>query len=261
MTSRRMIFWLLLNLVVSASATFGVLWLWDRSHPAGQVPVRVAEGSTATETAALAVAPAATQPLPEPTQASPAEAATPTVYEVKGGDTLGSIAVQFDVSVEEIMSANNLDNANVLFVGQNLIIPVPGYEPPTAEPATPGPLPTNVVEPPRPTATRDPNAALPSLSVREVLSAGVLDSESLVIVNSGGPVDLAGWSLRDGTGFQYTFPSLMLFEGGAINVHTTTGADTVTDLYWGQATTVWAAGKSVLLSDAGGTLHARYTVP
>jgi hypothetical protein len=83
----------------------------------------------------------------------------------------------------------------------------------------------------------------------------------LVIVNEGGPVDLAGWSLRDDGGRLYVFPTLMLFQDGAISVHTATGTDSVTDLYWGQSEAIWTAGKSALLSDSGGNLHARYTVP
>jgi hypothetical protein len=103
--------------------------------------------------------------------------------------------------------------------------------------------------------------AQPRLSIREVQSPGELDEELLVIVNAGGPVDLAGWSLRSETGHSYTFPSLMLFEGGAVSVHTAAGTDSVTDLYWGQAEPVWAAGAEALLSDAGGNLHARFSIP
>jgi hypothetical protein len=53
----------------------------------------------------------------------------------------------------------------------------------------------------------------------------------------------------------------MLFQDGAVSVHTMAGTDSVTDLYWGQAQAVWASGRSVLLSDEGGNLHTRFTVP
>jgi hypothetical protein len=102
---------------------------------------------------------------------------------------------------------------------------------------------------------------LPRLVIREARSAGVLDQEVVVILNEGGPVDLAGWTLRDEAGHLYTFPALTLFEGGAVNVHTASGQDTVTDLFWGQAAAVWAPGKTALLSDASGNLHARFAVP
>jgi LysM repeat protein len=209
--------------------------------------------------------PAAVVPVAANTQAAPgveptvAELPTPTLYVVKSGDSLGSIAQQFDVSVQEIMDANGLTDPNVVSVGQSLTIPVAGSVPPTAEPGTAAPQAT--AEPPRPTATRDPSVAQPRLSIREVQSPGELDEELLVIVNAGGPVDLAGWSLRSETGHSYTFPSLMLFEGGAVSVHTAAGTDSVTDLYWGQAEPVWAAGAEALLSDAGGNLHARFSIP
>jgi hypothetical protein len=74
-------------------------------------------------------------------------------------------------------------------------------------------------------------------------------------------VDLAGWTLRDESGNLYTFPALTLFEGGAVTLHTSAGEDTVTDLYWGQPAAVWASGKNALLSNPGGNLHARLTVP
>jgi LysM repeat protein len=257
MSASRLFVYLILNAVVAASTTLGVLWMWDRTHTSVPLPVRVVEGGEATQ--AIEMVLVATEVLQPAAPDEPAPAVTPTVYIVKAGDTLGRIAVQFDVSLEELMAANNLANPNVLQVGQTLLIPVTGFDPPTAVPATAGPAATS--EPPRPTATRDPSVAPPSLTVREVVGAGNLATEKLVIVNTGGPVDLQGWSLRDGTGFLYTFPSLMLFEGGAISVHTTSGTTTVTDLYWGQSTAVWSSGKSVLLSDAGGTLHTRYTVP
>jgi hypothetical protein len=94
-----------------------------------------------------------------------------------------------------------------------------------------------------------------------VQSPGALANETLVIANQGGPVNLAGWTLRDEAGHLYIFPALTLFEGGAVSLHTAAGADTVTDLYWGLAETVWATGRQALLSDAGGNLLTRFTVP
>lgn len=45
----------------------------------------------------------------------------PTVYQVKGGDTLGSISRRFDVSVRELQQWNNL-RSTLIRVGQNLTI-------------------------------------------------------------------------------------------------------------------------------------------
>ena len=258
MNGRRLIVYLMLNAIVSAAATLGVLWWWDRTHPA------VVDTPALTLTATPS-GPAMAANTPAPTPDGPALTAgpqpTPTLYTVKSGDSLGSIAEQFDVTVQAIMEANGLADPNLISAGQSLVIPVPGSVPPTAEPGSGAPAATEAIEPPRPTATGDPSAAAPRLTIREVQSAGVLADERLVILNSGGPVDLAGWSLRDESGHSYTFPALVLFEGGAVTVHTTAGTDTVTDLHWGQAEAVWASGKQVLLSDAAGNLHTRFAVP
>ena len=250
MSTRRLIFYLIVNALVSASATLAVLWLWDRAHS----PPRTVAATPATQVASgpTAAPTAGTQPSPIP------PTPTLTVYVVQSGDTLGSIAEQFGVPVEDILRANGLTDPDVLDVGQTLVIPVEGFVFPTATPAA---LPTHVAETPPPTATRDPNAPLHRLTIREVRAAGILADEAIVIVNLGGPVDLAGWTLRDESGNLYTFPALTLFESGAVTLHTTAGEDTVTDLYWGQPAAVWASGKNALLSDPNGNLHARFTVP
>jgi LysM repeat protein len=71
-------------------------------------------------------------PTPEPT-AVPTEPPPPTeppapaprTYAVQQGDTLRSIAEQFDVSVQAILDANNLTpaQADALRIGQELVIP------------------------------------------------------------------------------------------------------------------------------------------
>jgi murein DD-endopeptidase MepM/ murein hydrolase activator NlpD len=54
------------------------------------------------------------------------------VYVVQPGDTLFAIAVRFDVTAADITAANGLSNPNLIFVGQQLIIP---SSQPVAEPA------------------------------------------------------------------------------------------------------------------------------
>lgn len=258
MNARRLVLYLILNAVVSAGVAYGALLLWDRTHTAPPLPLANPTDVAAT---AFPVVNAGTPATLPPATAPQAGLPTPTVYVVKLGDTLGTIAQRFDVTVEDLMAANNITNPNVLSVGQNLIIPVAGSIPPTAGPATPALLPTNPVEPPRPTATRDPDQPAPALVIREARGVGQLADELLVIVNTGGPVDLAGWTLRDETGHLYTFPTLALNQNASVNLHTAAGADTAADLYWGQPAAVWAKGRSVLLTDSGGTLHSRYTIP
>ena len=61
------------------------------------------------------------------TRAPAAPTGTPVVqgqrYVVESGDTLGSIASQFGVTVDEIISANRIENPDLIRVGQELIIP------------------------------------------------------------------------------------------------------------------------------------------
>jgi LysM repeat protein len=45
-------------------------------------------------------------------------------YTVQQGDTLAAIAAKFNSTPEEILKENKLDNANLIFVGQILVIPV-----------------------------------------------------------------------------------------------------------------------------------------
>lgn len=69
---------------------------------------------------------------PEPTatatrRASPTARATATVdsstYTVQSGDTLFSIAAEFDLTVAELLEANPEIDPNVIQVGQELVIP------------------------------------------------------------------------------------------------------------------------------------------
>lgn len=51
--------------------------------------------------------------------------ATGQIHTVQAGETLYSIAVQYGVTVQAIMEANNLANANLIYRGQELAIPAP----------------------------------------------------------------------------------------------------------------------------------------
>ena len=72
---------------------------------------------------------------------------------------------------------------------------------------------------------------------------------------------MAGWTMTDGEGNQFIFPSLSLLSKGEVTVHTGKGTNTPTDLYWGQAEPRWASGKVAYLRDPSGKLIATYQVP
>jgi LysM repeat protein len=256
MNTRRLVGYLMLNALVSAIVTLGVLWFWDRTHTSPRenpFPILTPSSNTAAD-----LTPGSDVTLPSPATAEPTlqPTATQTTYIVQPGDTLGAIAQRYELAVEDILAANGLTDPNTLELGQVLIIPVAG-----SPAASPTEVPPPTLAPPLATATPDPNQPLPQLSIREVRSPGIIDTETVVLVNAGGPVNLAGWLIRDETGRQYTFPALTLFAGGAVNLHTGAGTDTVTDLYWNQLEAVWTTAKVVQVLDTGGTVHARFTVP
>ncbi len=65
-------------------------------------------------------------------------------YIVQSGDTLAVVAAKFNSTVEDIVKQNNLADANSIFVGQTLKIPVnivtpTATRPPTSTPRTPQP--------------------------------------------------------------------------------------------------------------------------
>ena len=65
--------------------------------------------------------------ITEGTATNEAPALENGVYVVRAGDTLGQIAFTYNVSVADIMAANNLTNPDALDVGQQLTIPEAGF--------------------------------------------------------------------------------------------------------------------------------------
>jgi hypothetical protein len=172
---------------------------------------------------------------------------------------LGSIAEQYDVPWEDIAQVNGLANPNLLDVGDELIIPIGGI--PTETPV-PSPSPTSS-EPPAPIATEPPAAGEAKLVIREIIGLGDLDEEAVVIANEGTRgIQLSGWQLQDGHGNVYIFKPLYLFgEGVNVMLHSRSGDDTTSDLYWGLSVPVWESGETATLRDADGTARATFTIP
>lgn len=74
--------------------------------------------------AETAVPPTDTQPTATPEAAqSNVQTAVSSIYTVQSGDNMSLIAAQTGVAIAEIMAANNLTNASILTVGQQLTIP------------------------------------------------------------------------------------------------------------------------------------------
>ena len=72
------------------------------------------------------------------------------IYTVQPGDTLTLIALQFNLTLADIILANNLSNPNLIFPGQQLILPGmprPRVSPTATETPLPNPDQTHIVQP------------------------------------------------------------------------------------------------------------------
>ena len=88
-------------------------------------PERVPPTATASPTVGPTAIPG--EPTPTPTAVAPPGV---TYYTVQRGDTLYSIAVRFNTTVEAIMQANGIFDPRFIYVGQQLTIPGGGPTPP-----------------------------------------------------------------------------------------------------------------------------------
>ncbi len=251
MTPRRWAAFIVVNIIVSAVTVLLVLNLWEagRAIPRAVVPTTVPtlNAPAQTQIAATVAAPTTT-PTPANLQK----------YTVEPGDTLSEIARKFDVSVTDLMAINKLTNADILSEGQQLLIPGSALTPtPTRVP-----FPTST-RAPLPVITGTASTALGDyfVTIREIKAPGSLADEQVILTNLSGQVNMAGWTMTDGEGNQFTFPSLSLLSKGEVTVHTGRGTNTSTDLYWGQTEPRWASGKVAYLRDPNGKLIATYQVP
>lgn len=189
----------------------------------------------------------------------PAEGCQNTLHTVEAGQTLGTLAGRYGVTIEDIIAVNQLDdpsfNPDLISVGQQVIVPECGI--PTATPTgEPSPTATSTL---LPTATEAP-AGEASVRISRVLSPGDVTSEALELINDGAPVDLEGWEISSGRGATFTFPSFRLFSDGAVTVFTGGGQDTPIRLYWGRSEAAWEPGQTLTLRDASGEVRDTFEV-
>lgn len=280
---KRLFYYLFINILVSTCTVVTVLVLWDRARSGsrlteqvlplsgnppvvqGSAPQSTAGAPGPTSTATLA--PAGT-PI-SPSEIQPTEAGSGELeYVVQAGDTLGEIAVRFDVTVAEIVEANDLEDPDNLDVGQVLIIPGGTESPPdeTEPPPEEEPPVSPTIAATQPTATGEPPIpGTGQVLIDSVVGAGDLATERVLLKRAtgagGGELSLEGWQLEDEDGNTFIFPQLTLFEAGAIILNTRSGQDTVIALYWGLDEAVWEPGETVTLLDQEGRVHATYTIP
>ena len=247
MTIRRLAVFIVINIVVSISVTLLVLNLWD----AGRVASRPVSTLVPTLPAPVITS------VPTPVVATPTPvAAVSHSYRVQSGDTPLSIARALGVRVEDLLAANNLREGDILSIGQTLVVPSavsPVATGVTAAAATPRTIATS---------TAAPVSSDTFIAIKTIAGTGNLGSEAVVLANLSTKVDLSGWSLSDGEDHKFVFPDLVMLPNSEITVHTTGGANSATDLYWGQSVARWGgSGTIAYLRDPSGKLAASYRVP
>jgi hypothetical protein len=110
-------------------------------------------------------------------------------------------------------------------------------------------------------STFDPQEDI-AVEIVSVIGAQTLDTEMVLVrYNGATELDLTNWRLKDEDKNIFVFPQLTLYPNGAVQVHTTSGKNTVVDLYWGLSKAVWDSGETVTLLDPQDTPRATYQVP
>lgn len=253
MRARTWVAFIAINIVVSAAVILTVLFVWDRLK--------------ATPTPLPMPTPSITEGAMPPPTAIPVSAPTPSYpieYVVQEGDTLSAIAEANGVSIENLMTANEITNPNLLHVGQKLTIPFPTLAPsaetPSASLAEEKPSEEQPSSSFTPLPTLTPSGP-PLIEIGQVLGSGDLAAEVVVVRNLGGEVSLEGWTLSDVEGNVFTFPTITIYVDAQIRVYTKPGRSTPSDLYWGREIPAWNSGELITLRDKASSVVDTYIAP
>ena len=250
MNFKRLLFYLILNIIVSSVTILLVLNIWDRSHRSE--PAELEAVSTLSNVIASAIPPTGT-PTPRPTLAV-------RPYEVGPGETLSEIAVVFGVSVDQLMEINDLSDPDELRTGMVLQIPLPGtIIQETGSEAQDSSQPESEAQP---TATFPPEPHNNIIKILTIVGVNDLATEHLQIQSlSPESLSLEGWRLETNDGQVYNFPKITLFEHGAVDLYTRAGINSVVALYWGRSTPIFQSGDQAVIYDSEGNVQAVYSIP
>jgi LysM repeat protein len=194
------------NAVISLVIAVVVVLIANRQMMPGAVPPAAAPVGTPAATVSIPEAPtsaAAVDPETAPeieVTTTPLESVT---YEVQAGDTLGTIANKFSVSVYDLMVANGLSDENFIQIGQVLVVPLggvptttPTFTPeiqPTETPLPfdpPTPIPTSESLPQEPAVTVGPSRTPPPTVAVTPAAAGTIGLPSSVTPTGETAVDI-----------------------------------------------------------------------
>ena len=201
-----------------------------------------------------------TEPSPTPTEtATPLPSATPTLTNTPGPTATST------PTLEPVTSPPGLFLPLLFKV--RLGVPIPTPDPTATTESTATTNPTATASPaPSPSPTRPPEPA------RVIVAPWCcqfdapdddnnnLNEEYVCFANEGGAAaDMGGWYVMDNTDKTYTFPAFTLAPGAQVRLRTGSGANTQTDLYWGQGRAVWNNDRDIVyLYDSTGQLVDRY---
>lgn len=247
----------IMSLITRANADDRVLIMPTISSTSQPVPLE-ARVATGDDGAAAQAVEAAKPGSDSPSPGADEGACENIVHLVVSGETLGAISRSYDVSLEDLIEANQIVDPDfdpdILDVDQEIIVPVCTMPTASAPPtSTPRPIPT-----PIPTLT--PAPLLDSdVIISRIAGVGELYNEVIEVFNEGSTIDLEGWQIRVGEE-GYEFPAIRLFSGGSVLIHTSRGENTASDLYWGLTSPVLSPGATVELLDDDGTLRDSYGI-
>ena len=176
---KRIVFFIFVNILVSALTTTLVLFLWDRAHQEDAPEVDAEK-------------PGFIIPTSEQTALTSEPEPQLRAYEVKAGETLGEIALALNIPVDELLSLNGLTDPNSIGAGTTIFVPL---DTEFSETMT--------------TQNADPSTTSNTgqVEIVGVFGAGDLASERVQIRGLGqGTLSLTGWRLLDEDGNEYIFP-------------------------------------------------------
>lgn len=201
-------------------------------------------------------------------------------HTVEEGDTVFGVAEVYGVNPFLMLEVNGFtEETAFLNIGDVLVVPVEGCaveeivplideseaevteEPEaTAEVTGEATEDADLTPSPTPTVTLAPTAVDSEIEIVEVLRPGDVTAEGVRIRNNGRLVDVAGWTLSDADGNEFTFEELLIFSQSEHTVYTRAGDNVPVASYWGLEEAVWEPGDVVTLADETGDVQAVYRI-